>query len=222
MVRPFRLETAHGDKMASSKATVIEELSKVKNLGETYATAAYDDLGIRSVAELIAAARDGKLQTIKGIGPAKEQSILKAAEALSAAPSPAPEASKPKSPTKKDAPKKDAKKPDAPKKADAPKKEAFKKADAPKKEAPKKADAAKQDAPKKEAPKKADAPKNDAPKSEAKKPADKPASDTLRDGTSAKGNKPRTTYRPPQPKARPTLPGLVFKLAKKIIGRLLS
>ena len=65
--------------MAATKKSVIETLANVKNLGPAYAEAAYDDLGVRSLDDLIAAAQDKKLQTIKGVGAAKEKSILKSA-----------------------------------------------------------------------------------------------------------------------------------------------
>ncbi len=152
--------------MPASKAKVIEKLSAVNGLGEAYATKAYEDLGVRNLDDLVQAAKDNELQSIKGIGAAKEKSILESATELLGAteePAPAPE--------------------DKPKKEE-PKKEA-------KKEEPKA---------KKEAPKaKKEAPKSNGPRRQ------------------------RTTYRPPtQSKKRPSIPGLLFKLGKKIIGRILG
>lgn len=57
----------------------IEALSEVKYVGDWIAVQAHDELGIKSVAELIEAAQTGKLQALNGIGAAKEKAILEAA-----------------------------------------------------------------------------------------------------------------------------------------------
>lgn len=57
----------------------IEALSQVKYVGDWIAVQAHDELGIKSVAELIEAAQSGRLQALNGIGAAKEKAILEAA-----------------------------------------------------------------------------------------------------------------------------------------------
>lgn len=195
--------------MPPSKKKVIEQLAEVKNLGSAYATQAYDELGVRSLEDLVKAAKANELQSIKGVGAAKEAKILASAEELlggaAPAPTPTPEKSEPKQPktqTKKAGSK--------PKSADAKK---SKPADA-KKSKPAEPKQVKPADTKKSEPA---AKKPDAPKAEAKK-----AEDKVEAKTRPSAERPRTTYRPPEPKPRPSIPGLIFKLTKKIIGRLLS
>lgn len=202
-----------GIQMPPSKKKVIESLAEVKNLGEKYATAAYEELGVRTVDDLIAAAKDGKLQTIKGIGAAKEKAILKSAQdqqKSDARPAPAPEKKSSKS-TKSTKGSKAAKGASKSAKGTKAAKSGAKAKGGTKAKGGSKAKTEKPKA-KTEAPKaKAEAPKakNEQPKAKSEEPK-------------AKTERPRTTYRPPQPKPRPSIPGLIFKLTKKIIGRILS
>jgi len=83
-------------KMAASKKSVIETLAKVKNLGPSYAEKAFDELGVQSLDDLIAAAQAGKLTTIKGVGANKEKAILESALELKGAAEKAAELVEPK------------------------------------------------------------------------------------------------------------------------------
>lgn len=65
--------------MTTSKKSVIDQLAKVPNVGETIAKSAYETLGVRSVADLIQAGESGKLQSLEGIGKKKAKAILEAA-----------------------------------------------------------------------------------------------------------------------------------------------
>ncbi len=206
--------------MPASKAKVVETLAEVKNLGPTYAERAYDELGVRSIEDLIKAAEGGKLQEIKGIGAAKEKAILKSAKSMADAPAAPAKAETPKKATKTTTKKSDEKKAKStPKKSADTKKSEPKKADtkkeAPKKEAPKKVAAKTPESAAKPNAASADASKSEAPK----KPAAASSGSSSRSGS----DRPRTTYRPPvATKSRPSIPGLLFKLTKKIIGRILS
>ena len=66
--------------MTTSKQSVITELAALPHVGETIAKSAYEELGIRSVDELLQAAKDGKLRKLSGIGEKKEQAIRDAAQ----------------------------------------------------------------------------------------------------------------------------------------------
>jgi len=154
--------------MAASKKKVLEELAEVKHVGPAVAEQLYDELEVRSVQDLIAAAQRNDLQKIKGIGAKKEKTILEAAESIASA---APKATSPEKAAKAKSPDKAASKP------------------------------AKK--------------KNGA--SAGKGSTSRPTS-TAGDGqrrSQASG------YRPPSRDSRPSIPGLLFKLTKKIIGRLL-
>ena len=60
--------------------TGIEALAAVKYVGDWIAVQAHKELGINTIDELIDAAKANKLQTLNGIGPAKEKAILEAAQ----------------------------------------------------------------------------------------------------------------------------------------------
>ena len=178
--------------MAASRKKVVETFTKISGIGPAYAESCYDDLGLRSLEDFVEAGENGKLQSLKGVGAAKEKNLVKSAQALIG------ESAKPKS--KKSSGK--AKTPKQPKTPKTPKKEA------PKKEAPK---------PEKEAPKaKKEAPKpeKEAPKAKKEEPKRPPRStsdfeDRARESKSTPGK-------------RPTIPGLLFKIGKKLVSRLLS
>jgi Holliday junction resolvasome RuvABC DNA-binding subunit len=184
--------------MAATKKKIVETFSEVSGIGPAYAEQLYDEFGLRSLADLVAAGEDGKLVELKGVGPAKAKSITKSAQDMlsTSAPTKAPEKKKggPKKSGAKKAPKKDGAK-KAP--ANSPKKAATPEAKA-KKEAPKKEE------PKKEAPKK-EAPKKESPKRNRSSDFE----DRARASKSSPGK-------------RPTIPGLLFKIGKKLVSRLLS
>lgn len=183
--------------MAASKKKIVETFTQVTGVGESYAEQMYDDLGLRSLDDLVTAAEEGKIQSLKGIGPSKEKSILKSAkELLSTSPST-------ESPAKKKAPEKQ---PKTKTKAKA-KKAADKKSKQAKKPAP-------EASAKKEAPKKAaEADKKEAPKKETPKRAPRSTASDFED-RARKSNS--------SPGKRPTIPGLLFKIGKKLVSRLLS
>jgi histidinol phosphatase-like PHP family hydrolase len=58
----------------------VLELSQAANLGLHVLRTLSDELGIKSVDDLERAAREGRLETVKGFGPAKSARILKAIE----------------------------------------------------------------------------------------------------------------------------------------------
>lgn len=108
----------------------IEELAQVKFVGPVKAEAIVEQLGISTVRELLEVSKNGKLQTVSGIGEALAKKIHAAAkDALKASGADSNAA---------DAPKKAAPQKTAPKKA-APKKATPKSEAAPKKAAPKQA-----------------------------------------------------------------------------------
>ena len=72
--------------MTPSKSTVIDALSSITHLGPQRATLCYDMLGLRSVDDVIQAARAHTLQQIPGIGALTEAKILQAALAMSPPP----------------------------------------------------------------------------------------------------------------------------------------
>lgn len=82
-----------------SKSETIEELAHVKNVGAVRAALMYDNLGIRSLRDLIEAAERGDLQSISGIGKKTEEGILRSARrrmaSLEATPAPEPPARAP-------------------------------------------------------------------------------------------------------------------------------
>jgi Holliday junction resolvasome RuvABC DNA-binding subunit len=197
--------------MAASKKKIVETFSQVSGIGPAYAEQLYDEFGLRSLADLIAAGEKGELQKLRGIGPAKEKSITKSATELlsnSEKTDAAPEkkssgkAKKGGAKAKKGGAK--AKKDDAKKAKKDSKKAATPEAKA-KKEEPKKAEA-----PKKEAPKKAEAPKKETPK---KEPPKRHRASDFEDRAKESKSKPGK---------RPTIPGLLFKIGKKLVSRLIS
>ncbi len=67
----------------SSREQVIATLAQVKNVGEFRAQRLYDDLNVRSIAELVELAKKGELsESVQGIGAATESKILDSASAL--------------------------------------------------------------------------------------------------------------------------------------------
>ncbi len=204
--------------MAASKKKVVESFTQVSGIGPSYAEQLYDEFGLRSIEDLVAAGEKGELQKLRGVGAAKEKDIVKAAKALAtpAKPAKTPEkkadsakkgGSTKKGGSKKGGSKKSESKADD-KKATA-SKSGSKKAATPeakaKKEAPKKAET-----PKKEAPKKADAPKKEEP---TKEPPKRNRASDFEDRAKASKS---------SPGKRPTIPGLLFKIGKKLVSRLLS
>ncbi len=120
--------------MAKKKATVLEELERVRFIGPALAEALYTDHKVRSLNDLIAVGDDGKLTDLQGVGKKKAQTILSSARRLAEAEPPKkPAAKKPaakKPAAKKPAAKKPAEKPapkTTPKKEPAAKKPAAKK-----------------------------------------------------------------------------------------------
>jgi len=59
----------------------VAEVMRVKGIGPKLAAAAWTELGVDSVDALEKAAKDGRLSTLPGFGPKREQSILKSIEA---------------------------------------------------------------------------------------------------------------------------------------------
>lgn len=66
--------------MTSSKQRALEELTALPHLSPDLAAKAWDDLGVRSIDDLVEAASAGRLQTLGGIGAKKEKAILEAAK----------------------------------------------------------------------------------------------------------------------------------------------
>ena len=66
--------------MATSKKSVIEQLANLPPINEAIARSMYDELGLRTLEDVIDAASDGKLQAITGVGKKKEAAILEAAK----------------------------------------------------------------------------------------------------------------------------------------------
>lgn len=195
--------------MAASKKNIVETFTKVSGIGESYAEQMYDELGLRSLDDLIAAAKAGKVKTLSGIGPAKEKSILESATELlskDSAPSPAKKTTKAnKAPAKAADAKKEAKKETKKEtKKAAPPKAAKKETAKPKKAAP-------------EASAKKEAPKAEAKKEEPAKPEPKRAPRSTASDFDERAKNSKSS-----PGKRPTIPGLIFKIGKKLVSRLLS
>ena len=199
--------------MASSKNTIVETLAQVKNVGPSYAEKMYDELEIRSVEDLAEAARTGRLKQIKGIGPAKQDAILEAAEA---------ELREPQKAVPVDATKAAAELSEQAKAVGEKQREEAKKEKKQKKQQ-------KQAEGKKANGKKADQAggsgaktKQPARAPESKKPAEaKSSSDRTNNGE--RKTAPRTE-RPgaSQKKDSTSIPGLIFKIARKLVGRILK
>lgn len=64
-----------------SRPRYIQALASLPNVGERLATRIHEELGVRSVAELVDAALTNRLQALRGIGSRREQQILEAAQA---------------------------------------------------------------------------------------------------------------------------------------------
>jgi ubiquinone/menaquinone biosynthesis C-methylase UbiE len=65
-----------------SKKSIIEELSEVKYVGPAKAKSFVEELDIKSVDELVEAARSGDLEKVKGVGASTQAKILEAAESV--------------------------------------------------------------------------------------------------------------------------------------------
>lgn len=191
--------------MAKSKKQIIESLAAVKNVGPKYAEAAYDELGIRSIDDLVKAAEKGELQKLSGIGAKKEKSILASATGAAGA-KPARTPSEPGSSTKA--------KPSKPKSSTSSKSKS-KKADA---------KARKPEAKKPEPKAKAKKPeaKKPEPKAEAKND-DKKSDNRPKTTSSTARPRPQSNYQPRDRKNKSSNPivfvgKLVFKIAKKLLS----
>jgi DNA polymerase (family 10) len=71
---------AYHQELASQYPQTLLGLLRIQGLGPKTVALLYSTLGIRSVDDLIAAARAGRLRTLKGMGAKKEAQILKALE----------------------------------------------------------------------------------------------------------------------------------------------
>lgn len=105
--------------MAKKKATVLDELQRVRFIGPALADTLYTDHGIRSISELITWGDSGQLVELPGVGEKKAQTILSSARRLDTS-EPKKEAlkkqtAKTKAPQKKKAPEKKAPEKEAPK-----------------------------------------------------------------------------------------------------------
>jgi DNA polymerase (family 10) len=70
------------DELMASLPRPLRELLAVPGVGPKTAERLIRELGIQSVAELVAAARVGRLRSLRGIGAVREARILAAAEAV--------------------------------------------------------------------------------------------------------------------------------------------
>jgi len=189
--------------MAKSKKKTIESLAAVKNVGPKYAEAAYDELGIRSIEDLISAAEKGELQKLSGIGAKKEKAILESARG-SADPKPAKTPSKPKKSSKPSKSKSSKSKSSKSKSSKSSKSGAKSETKADKPKAKKEKPAAK--------------------KEEAKKPEARAKNDDKKaSGSSSTRPRPQSNYRPRERKKSSSNPivfigKLVFKIAKKLLS----
>ena len=71
--------------MAKSKKNVLEELARVRFIGEKMAELLYDDHGARSIADIVALGDDGELTKLQGVGKKKAATILSSAKQLAKA-----------------------------------------------------------------------------------------------------------------------------------------
>ena len=69
----------HRDLVAEFPPTVLD-LVQLQGVGPKTVAVLYRELGVRTLADLEAAARDGRVRSLKGMGPKKEALILKALE----------------------------------------------------------------------------------------------------------------------------------------------
>merc|ERR1711974_398777 len=74
--------TFRGFTMAASKKKIVETFSQVSGIGPAYAEKLYDEFNLRSLADLVAAGEKGDLQELRGVGAAKEKSIVNSAKEL--------------------------------------------------------------------------------------------------------------------------------------------
>ncbi len=81
--------------MAPSKKTVVEQLATLPSISEAIASSMYDELGLRSLDDVIAAASDGKLRKLSGVGKKTEEKILEAAKSAAKAPAKQSKSKKP-------------------------------------------------------------------------------------------------------------------------------
>lgn len=65
-----------------SRSRAIRVLTSLPNVGERLATRIHEELGIRSVAEVVDAALTHRLQALRGIGSRREEQILNAARQM--------------------------------------------------------------------------------------------------------------------------------------------
>jgi DNA polymerase (family 10) len=69
-------------KLKAKFPTTLIEVTRVPGLGAKTARLLYDELGIASMEELKAAAKDEKIREVKGLGPKAEENVLGALERL--------------------------------------------------------------------------------------------------------------------------------------------
>ena len=70
------------EKLATEVPPQLTELLRVEGLGPKKVKVIYDELGVTTLDELKAAAEDGKLRSLSGMGRKTEENILSALEAL--------------------------------------------------------------------------------------------------------------------------------------------
>jgi len=68
------------EKLKKQVPVDIEELGKVEGLGPKTIMKLYKKLGVKNIKDLEEAAKQGKIQTIEGLGPTVEKNILKSVE----------------------------------------------------------------------------------------------------------------------------------------------
>jgi ubiquinone/menaquinone biosynthesis C-methylase UbiE len=70
------------DDMAKKKATVLEELQRVRLIGPAMAESLYSEHKVRSLSDLVQFGKDGHLTDLQGVGKKKAQTILSSAQRL--------------------------------------------------------------------------------------------------------------------------------------------
>jgi DNA polymerase (family 10) len=70
------------DDLLDALPSAFRELLSVPGVGPKTAQRLILELGVHGLADLVAAARDGRLRTLRGIGEVREQRLVAAAEAL--------------------------------------------------------------------------------------------------------------------------------------------
>ncbi len=88
--------------MAKRKETVLEELSRVRFIGEKMAKALYDDHGARTIEDIVELGDQGALTELRGVGNKKASTILSSAKRLASAAKKAEKAEKEKADAEED------------------------------------------------------------------------------------------------------------------------